>query len=750
MKIVQQVYGTGAVEVVDAPAPGPRPNGVLVANESSAVSAGTEAAMIGLARKSLLGKARARPDLVRQVMDKARMDGVLEAYRAARQRLDTPVPLGYSSAGTVLDVGQGAEEYQAGDRVACFGSGYASHAHVVWVPKTLVVPVPEAVDGVSAAFAGMGAIALHATRTLAPTVGDRVGVIGLGLLGLLSGQILRASGCTVVGVDINPERVRLAGDYGFHHLAASGDPARALALAITDGEGLDSVLVFAASESAEPLELAADLARRGATIAVPGLVDLHVPRRAFYEKELRLIVPRSAGAGVYDPDYARRGHDYPREHVPWTARRNMADFLGLVRDGAVKVAPLVTHRFPIDRAAEAYDLLITRREPFIGIALTYPVNAGTGDLAAHVGAQAPLAARTLSLPAAGRAAPVAGGIGVGAIGAGLFARGTLLPALKKVPGVTLRGLATATGTTARHAGGKFGFAYVTTDHRQVLDDADTRAVVVLTRHDQHAAIAAEALAKDKFVFVEKPLATSPEDLAKVLAAAKTSKGWLMVGFNRRFSPFTVEAAKGLRARTGPVLVHCRVNAGAVPRDSWVQDPVEGAGRVIGEVCHFVDLIHALTGSLTDHVYAQALPAKGIYAKDENVSITLTLTDGSVGTILYTAMGHRAFSRERVEVFHGGAVTLIENFRELQVHGAGGRRQRTRPPLWGMRRWNVDRGHQAEMEAFVRAVRDGSGPPVPLADYVTTTVATFAILESMGTGAPVQVSPRVADVLGRAR
>jgi predicted dehydrogenase/threonine dehydrogenase-like Zn-dependent dehydrogenase len=726
MKAVQQNYGNGQVSVVEVPEPALRSGCILVRNRFSVVSAGTELAMIDLGRRSLLGKARARPDLVKQVVDKARTEGVLEAYRAARQRLDTPIPLGYSCAGEVTAVGRGAEEFSLGEMVACFGSGFASHAGVVSVPKNLAAAMPRNIAPEDAAFAGLGAIALHGVRSLNVGLGSRVGVIGLGLLGLLAVQLLRAAGCRVMGVDVNPSRVQLAHSLGADvALSVEGD-VQAQAVSFSDGHGLDAVLVLAAASSAAPLNMAAEIVRRGGTVSVPGLVELTIPRRLFYEKEIRFVVPRAAGPGIYDPSYERQGQDYPIEYVRWTAGRNLRDFLEQVSIGTVKVAPLVTHRFPIERGEDAYDLLINRREPTIGIVLEYPLGEGlgTGDWGRGVG--------RIPNPQSPVPSPSPLAVGVGAIGAGLFGRTVLLPALKGQKNVNLRGLATASGISARHSGERFGFSFVTTDYYDVLRDEQTQAVLVLTRHNQHARQTVEALELGKCVFVEKPLATTVEELTQVCQAASGSRGWLMVGFNRRFSPFTLRAVEALSGRATPCVVGCRINAGFVPQDSWVQDREEGAGRVIGEVCHYVDLIHALTGALTEEVYARGVPPDGRYAHDENLAVTLRLSDGSVGSIVYTAMGHKSFPRERVEVFWGDNVCLIDNFRSLTLRG---------PKLSAsMKRWNVDRGHRGELSRFLKAVREGSGPPVPLENYARTTLATFAILESLSSGRPVAVGP----------
>ncbi|MGY4706891.1 bi-domain-containing oxidoreductase [Candidatus Bipolaricaulota sp. J31] len=684
--------------------------------------------MLEIAKKSLVGKALARPDLVRQVIAKARAEGILEAYRQAMNRLDTPVPLGYSSAGVVIDVGPGVEGFSVGDRVACVGSGYASHAEIVCVPENFCVRIPGNVDFESAAFVALGGIALEAVRLAEVSLGARVAVIGLGLLGQLTVQLLVAAGCHVFGVDIVPGKVEMVLKHGAEAGAVIGrDDVEAGARQFAPN-GVDAVIIMAATPSNEPLELAAGLCRERGRIVAAGLVGLRVPREPFFDKELELVVSRAWGPGVFDPRYVEKGVDYPLAYARWTAKRNLEEFLAQLAKGTVAVAHLVTHRFPIERATEAYELILEGKEPYIGVLITYPGAVETAE-----GSPKPRKVE-LQRPPEGPAGRKKGTVGVGVIGAGLFATTTLLPLLRRQKGVRLKGIATATGHSGRHAGKKFGFEYCTTDYRELLADPDIDLIMVLTRHGSHAHFVVEALKGGKHVYVEKPLAVNEEQLRAIVEAYREARAEgeriLFVGFNRRFSPFTRWIKRWFAGIAEPLAVHCTVNAGPVPPDHWVHDPEQGGGRIIGEVCHFVDLIQYLAGSVPVRVYAETLDSEA-YKPSDNVVITLKMANGSIGSITYVAGGDKSFPRERVEVFGGGAVGVIENFRSATfVRNAKRRRKRNFLA--------IDRGHRGELEALFAAIRAGRGAPVAMEDYVATTLATFAMEKSLREGRPVEV------------
>jgi predicted dehydrogenase/threonine dehydrogenase-like Zn-dependent dehydrogenase len=711
-QVVQHVRGR-RLELAEVPEPGVRAGGVLVRNAASLISAGTEKTITDFAGKSMLGKARERPDLVRQVMDKVKKDGLGPTVQTVMSRLDQPIALGYSCAGIVEAAGRGAEEFAPGDRVACAGMGYASHADVVFVPRNLAVHVPDGVSLEDASYVTVGAIALQGVRVAEVRLGEAVAVIGLGLLGQLATQILRAAGCRVIGIDLDPAKVALALELGAEAAVARGADVHAAVAAFTGGRGADAVVITAATSSNDPVELAGEIARDRAVVSMVGATGMELPRKPYYEKELQLRLSRSYGPGRYDPQYEEKGADYPVGYVRWTERRNMEEFLRLVATGQVTPSRLTTHRFPIGQAAQAYEVIQGNTgEPFAGVLLTY-----AGRSAEPV--------RTVKLAA--RPAP-AGALGIGFVGAGNFARGVLLPRFQKLSASTLVGVSTATGMNAKAVGERFGFAYATTDTPALLADDRVHAVVIATRHASHARFAAQALRAGKAVFVEKPLALDEAGLGEVLAAQAETGGVLTVGFNRRFSPLAAEV-KGAFAPGLPLAISYRVNAGAIPRESWIQDPEDGGGRIIGEVCHFVDLCQFLAGDEPVEAFAHALagPEGGL---QDTVAITLRFSRGSVATIAYFATGDKSFPKERVEVFGGGALAVLDDFREVTI-SSGGKRRR-------VKKLSQDKGFDEEVAAFVKAAARGGELPIPLQSLVATTRATFAIVESLRTGTAVRI------------
>ena len=724
MKQIIQSYRNGKLILADLPAPTPRPGQVLVQSKVSLVSVGTEKYMLDLARKSLLGKALARPDWVRQVVDKVRSEGLIEAYRQALARLDTPVPLGYSVAGQIAGVGADVSAFRVGDRVACAGTGYASHAEYVTVPENLCVPVPERVEFDAAAFVALGAIAMHGLRMAEVQLGQRLAILGLGLLGQLIAQIAIAAGARVVGMDPDSTRCRLAEELGVDGTATSTLEFAALCARSSGGLGVDSVLISAHTESNEPVELAARVCReRGRTVAV-GNVGMLIPRKPFFEKEISFVISRAWGPGAFDPQFEERNVKYPLPYVRWTARENMDEFLRLVAKRQVRLDRIVTHRFPIERALEAYDLVLGKTgEPFLGVLLTYPEQPDARPwVDIRPGRGVPTSA--LQKPK----------IGLSLIGGGLYARGTLLPAMKGLPGLVYRGVATLRGVSSGYVAEKFGFAYSTSDYRRVLEDTDTDLVMILTRHDSHARLVSEALNAGKHVFVEKPLVMNGNQLGEVLdafnARGAPPRPVVMVGFNRRFSPVARWLKERFTCIAEPLTVHCSVNAGLVPPDHWVHDPEQGGGRIIGEVCHFIDLIQYLTGSVPVRVFAETLRSDRFQPSD-NVVITLKMANGAIGSIIYAAGGDKRYPRERIEVIGGGAVGVVENFRAA-TFTRGGRTQRTR-------RWlGVDRGHRVGIGLLLDAIRTGGAAPVAFEEYVYTTLATFAAEESIRRAGPITV------------
>lgn len=677
----------------------------------SLISPGTERTIVETAQSSLIGKARERPDLVRQVMDTFKREGLRSTYEKVKARLTKLAPLGYSASGVVTAVSSDVREFRAGDRVACAGGGYASHAEVIFIPKNLCCNVPEGVSLEAAAYTTVGAIALQGVRQADPRLGESVAVIGLGLVGQLTVQLLKAAGCRVVGVDINADACELAKSSGADAVASDNESARAASESLTEGRGVDCILITAGTKSSEPIELAAELARDRARVVVVGLVGMDVPRHSFYAKELELRLSRSYGPGRYDPSYEEKGNDYPIGYVRWTEKRNMEAFLRLVAERKINTDLLTTHRFKVADALEAYGLILNRdRERCCGVVLEYPGEAE--------------AATAVQLPRTRAAAP--GELGVSFIGAGNFARGVLLPIVKRAAKVQLRGVAAATGLSARNAGEQFGFAYSTTDYQQILNDAESKIVFIATRHDSHARMAAEALRGGRHVFVEKPLATNIEGLREVVAAARDADGLLMVGYNRRFAPIAREIKERFSKRAGPMTIVYRVNAGQLPAEHWTHDGTEGGGRTIGEVCHFIDFVQFLTDALPERVTATGVPqGQSAGLVDDSVIISLSMSDGSVASIVYTASGDNSVAKEHVEIFCDRSVARIDDFKS-GVFIRGGKSAK----LGGS---SQDKGHAAEITAFLDAVRSGGDAPIGLDSLIATSLACFAAVDSVTSG-----------------
>ena len=728
-QLLQQVNG-GEVEVVDVPAPKALAGCVLVRTAASLVSVGTERASSEFARKNLLQKARMRPDLVREVWNKVRRDGLLSTITAVRSRMDQPSAPGYSSAGTVVSVGEGVTDIRPGDRVACAGAGHAVHAEFACIPRLLLARIES--DSVSfdhAAATTVGAVALHGIRTADVKLGDVVGVVGLGLLGQLTVQILKAAGCQVVGMDIDRSRVDLALRLGANAAASSQSAFKDACMQQSGGRGLDAVLITAQATSSDPVNLAAEAARDRAVVVAVGTVGMELERRTFYEKELDFRVSRSYGPGRYDAAFEQKGVDYPIGYVRWTETRNMEAFLQLLDDNKVDVGSLITHRFPIGQAQSAYDLISGKSsQPFLGVLITYPelAHENRREAIIAIGDSRPIPAKE--------------SIAIGLLGAGAFATNTLLPVIRKLGGVTLMEVCAANGSHSRHAAKKFGFHNNSTDQDILLCNAAINTVIVATRHHLHARQVLAALKSGKHVFCEKPLCLNEEELREIVLVYQDQhsnqspshpKPLLMVGFNRRFAPLAVKLKDFLGRIREPLALHYRVNAGFIPADNWLNDPAQGGGRVIGEVCHFVDFLSFLVGSAPVEVQAHSLANPGKYSND-NVISSLRFSDGSQGTITYVANGDKSYSKERLEIFGGGAVAVLEDFRRLELVDQG--KKQVHRSIVGQ-----DKGHRAEWQAFINALRAGGESPLPASEIVTTMMATFALEKSRATGQPVSVA-----------
>ena len=729
MKQILQNMHSGETVVAEVPVPTPQTGEALVRTAASLVSAGTERMVVEFAEKSLLGKVRSRPDLAHQVMDKARREGLLTTLEAAFGRLDQPMPLGYSSAGTIVALGEGVQGLQVGQRVACAGGNYAVHAEYACVPRNLLAPLPEAVDFESAAFATLGAIALHGFRLAEVQLGERVAVIGLGLLGLLMVEIARAAGCQVLGIDLQAERVALAQRLGAQ--AVQNDQAVEAAASFSHGRGCDALLICADTSSDEPVTLAGTIARDRARVVAVGAVGLHIPRKVYYEKELTFLNSRSYGPGRYDPAYEESGRDYPVGYVRWTEGRNLEAIIDLLASGRMDVQPLISHRFPIEQAPEAYQLITGKRqEPFLGVLLTYP--GDTALEASQVASSAGMVAAPRP-PAATGSKRQAGPVRLGVLGAGNFATAVMLPAIRQTSQVELVGIASASGTSAQHAASRFGFHYAASDENRIIQDEQVEAVAILTRHHLHASQVLAALRAGKHVFCEKPLAIRAAELDEIQAALEDGPGRdriLTVGFNRRFAPLAVRMRSFLAGRSEPLAAYYRVNAGYLPLNHWTQDPEQGGGRIIGEGCHFIDFLTFLVGASPVEVVVRGLPDGGRYRED-NLLLSFTFPDGSVGAVSYLANGDKAFPKERVEAFSGGRVAVLDDYRSLELV-ANGKRQVERSRL------RQDKGHQAEWQAFASAVQSGGPPPIPYDQLFGVMRLTFASVEALRTRLAVRV------------
>jgi predicted dehydrogenase/threonine dehydrogenase-like Zn-dependent dehydrogenase len=732
MKQVLQHARTGEITVEEVPPPQLLPGCVLVRIAASVVSAGTERASTQFARKSLLQKAQSRPDLVREVISKVQRDGIFSAIQSVRSRLDQPQSPGYSSAGTVIAVGEGVTDLRPGDRVACAGAGFAVHAEVACVPRLLTARIParpaagDEVPFDEAAFATLGAVALHGVRTSEAKLGDTVAVIGLGLLGQLTVQLLKAAGCRVLGMDIDPSRVGLTRQLGADGAASSAAAFRDLCAETSRGAGVDCVLITAETSSSDPVNLAGAIARDRAIVVAIGTVGMDIERKAYYEKELDFRISRSYGPGRYDAAYEQKGRDYPIGYVRWTETRNMEAFVQFLAEKKIDVSPLITHRFFIEHAQGAYDLITGKSsEPFLGVVIQYAGSADDSRTLALVPAVAPAAARPAS----------ASGVSVGLLGAGVFASGTLVPALKASSNTTLVAVCAATGSHAQHCERKFGFRSCTTDEAQLIHDPAVNSVVIATRHHLHAKQVLAALAAGKHVFCEKPLCLSEDELHLIAAAylgiAPSQRPALMVGFNRRFAPMTVRMKSFLAPISEPLALHYRINAGHLPTDHWVNDREQGGGRVLGELCHFVDLLMFLAGAPIVEVEARPVGSSGRYSGD-NVLVSVRFANGSEGTISYLANGDRAFSKERIEVFGGGSAAVLEDFRRLELV-RNGRKETVHS------RWRQDKGHHGEWAAFTQSVQQHLEAPIPFDDLVCTALATLRVDESAATGKRIPVS-----------
>ena len=710
MRQLLQSLKTGQVEIADVPAPAVRAGHLLIRTRASLVSAGTERMLVEFGRASWLDKARQQPDKVRMVLDKLRTDGIAATLETVHSKLDQPLPLGYCNVGVVAEIGEGVGGFATGDRVVSNGR----HADVVCTPRNLCARVPDGVSDEQAAFTVLAAIGLQGIRLANPTLGECFVVTGLGLIGLLTVQMLRAQGCRVLGIDPDPGRLALARKSGAEAIAPGSDTdVLSAASAFSRGLGVDAVIITASTKSSEPASQAAKMCRKRGRIVLVGVTGLELSRADFYEKELSFQVSCSYGPGRYDPAYEEGGHDYPLGFVRWTEQRNLEAVLDLMAGGRLDLAPLVSHRFPLDRAVEAYDLLASDA-PSLGILLEYPAASGSEATASNP--------RTVEVNPI-QVAPASGTVAF--LGAGNYAGRVLIPAFKSA-GARLHTVVSANGVSSVHAARRHGVAQASTDGDGVLADPAIDTVVIATRHNVHAAQVLSALRAGKHVFCEKPLALTFGDVAEIeTEAAKRPAQLLMVGFNRRFSPHAVKAKELLSGVSEPKSFVMTVNAGAIPPAHWTQDKAIGGGRIVGEGCHFVDLLRHLAGAPIARAHAVILGRHpGLQVTDDKATLTLEFEDGSVGVIHYLANGDRSFPKERLEIFCAGKVLQLDNFRTLRGWGWKGFR------TLGL--WRQDKGQAACAAAFVAAVKQGLPAPIPRAEIFEVSRVSIE-LQSMAQG-----------------
>lgn len=696
MKQVLQNLKDGSTEVAEVPAPRVGRGQLLIRTNCTLVSAGTERMLLDFGKANLLDKARQQPDKVRMVLNKIQTDGLMPTLEAVRDKLDQPLPMGYCNVGRVIEIGQGVSGFQVGDRVASNGK----HAELVAVPVNLCARVPEIVDDEAAAFTVLGAIALQGLRLVQPSLGETVVVTGLGLIGLVTVQLLQANGCRVIGLDFDTSKLALAGELGAEtiDLSSGSDPVT-VANELTQGRGVDAVIVTASTSSNDPMHQAAQMCRKRGRIVLVGVTGLELSRADFFEKELSFQVSCSYGPGRYDPNYEDRGIDYPIGFVRWTEQRNFEAVLDLLASGRIKVDQLISHRFAIADAARAY-AVVGGAEPSLGILLDF------GESMKNATAET-ATARTVNLQpsASGSAAGLKVSAPVSFIGAGNYAGAVLVPAFKAA-GARLVRIASTGGTTSLHLGRKFGFAHATTDSAALLADPQTQAVVVSTRHDSHADFVLRALDAGKHVFVEKPLALTELELEAIGSAARAHPDLiLMVGFNRRFAPQVRKLKQLLNGAPGPKSLVMTVNAGAIPADHWTQDRDIGGGRLLGEGCHFIDLLRYLVGAPLSGFKVERMLA----TTADTVSVLLSFADGSIGTLHYFANGSKAYPKERLEIFASGRVLRLDNFRYLAGFGW--------PNFKKFNLWRQNKGQKECAAAFLQAISQGSPAPIPLDELI---------------------------------
>ncbi len=715
MKQVIQNFKTGELNVESVPMPSLSKGVVLVENKYSLISVGTEKETVSVGKASLLGKAQKRPDLVEQVFQNIKKEGLRSTIRKVKNKLDSPKALGYSCAGVVQASMDTNNEFKKGDRVACAGQDYASHAEIVAVPQNLVVKIPDNVTYKEAAYTTLGAIAMQGVRQANPKIGENIAVIGLGVLGQLSAQILKANGCNVLGIDLDPGLTKIAKDCGIDQTNTRQDQDLLVsALNFTNNFGFDSIIITAASKNNDPIILATELAGKKAKIVVVGDVKMDIPREPhFYKKELELLIATSYGPGRYDVQYEGKGIDYPYHYVRWTEKRNMEAFLGLVSKKLINLKKITSHVFKIDEAEKAYDLVLNKGEEYtLGILLEYDENEIKFQKKIKINPQKAIA-----------------NINVGFIGAGSFAQGYLIPNIKSW-GASLDTVVNKNGTSATTVARRFGFSSSSTNPADVLENDDINTVFIATRHDTHADLCIKALKSGKKVFVEKPLSineTGLDEIEKIFP--DLDEPFLMVGYNRRYSNAAKIAREEFENLNEPIVISIRVNAGFIEKDHWINDPDKGGGRIVGEICHFIDLMQYFADSEPDSVFSSGITDQNLkFANQDNVSIIINFKNGSIGNLVYCSTGDKSLPKERIEIHGGQKAVVVDNFDSVTVY----KKNRS------VKHKNVDKGHKKEVFAFLDLINSGEPMPQDLKSLIQTSKTTFRILDSLSTGLPQKV------------
>lgn len=711
MKQLVQKLGFGKMQVIECPNPKIERNFVLVKNSYSLISAGTEGTTVSLARKNPAAKIKERPEQFKQLIDTLKSQGPTKTFQAVQKKLDAYSPLGYSCAGEIIDVGKDVSDFKIGDKVACAGVGYANHAEIVSIPENLAVKLYPDANLKDAAYNTLGAIAIQGVRQADLRVGESCAIIGMGLLGYLTGLILKASGIKVVGVDIIPSAFNHVLNSVNLMLLRSELGVEDKIKEFTGGIGLDAVIITAATDSLDPINFAGSIARKKGKVVVVGAVPTAFSRDAYYSKELDLRMSCSYGPGRYDPNYEEKGIDYPVAYVRWTQNRNMKAFQEMVYNGSIDLSDITTHEFPLDEAPKAYDIIVNKSEPFMGLLIRYDRSNIYEDRSIRV-----------------HPVQKTGKINIGFIGAGSYAQSNLLTHLPKSEEIVRKGVLTATGTTSKRVAERFKFEFCTANEKDILGNDEINTVFIATRHDTHASYVLKSLNAGKNVFVEKPLCLNELQLEEIREAYDEKAGLnLIVGFNRRFSPLTETIVENLG--TGPMTMIYRINAGSIPADSWIQDPEIGGGRIIGEACHFIDYLTYLNGSIPVNVYAQALLDPNNL--NDNVNITLGFKNGSTGVVAYYAGGSKKLPKEYLEVYNAGSTAVLEDFRTLRIYRDNG--------IIKKRLISQDKGQKTMVEKFIKSLYEGGEPLISFEDIYYVTKASFAVLESVKTGRQIELS-----------